>query len=175
MFCFRFPEHLGRKLDEYVATLPIHVHVVRSEKRTGLIRARLRGKSNCSAGNCECKRLASLFICYHKIKICSSLFSVTGTLEIIQLVLCTMYVCLGAEKAKGQVLTFLDAHCECTEGWLEPLLTEIHKDRYVGLYIASPIQFFVAFFFFMLFCLNNITINPVNILQLKKKLTYFLL
>ena len=37
-------EHLGRKLDEYVSKLPVSVHVVRSEKRTGLIRARLRGR-----------------------------------------------------------------------------------------------------------------------------------
>ncbi|XP_052771535.1 polypeptide N-acetylgalactosaminyltransferase 13-like isoform X2 [Mya arenaria] len=35
----------------------------------------------------------------------------------------------GAAKAKGKVITFLDAHCEATEGWLEPLMTEIYHDR----------------------------------------------
>ncbi|KAE8581171.1 hypothetical protein XENTR_v10024689 [Xenopus tropicalis] len=35
----------------------------------------------------------------------------------------------GANVAKGQIITFLDAHCECTIGWLEPLLARIKEDR----------------------------------------------
>ena len=40
VFCV---EHLGVKLDEYVATLPLYVHVLRMGKRSGLIQARLKG------------------------------------------------------------------------------------------------------------------------------------
>ncbi|XP_054643708.1 polypeptide N-acetylgalactosaminyltransferase 13 isoform X1 [Dunckerocampus dactyliophorus] len=35
----------------------------------------------------------------------------------------------GAAATRGQVITFLDAHCECTVGWLEPLLARVKEDR----------------------------------------------
>lgn len=36
---------------------------------------------------------------------------------------------LGAKKASAKVMVFLDAHCECNQGWLEPLLAPIANNR----------------------------------------------
>ncbi|XP_072364861.1 polypeptide N-acetylgalactosaminyltransferase 15-like isoform X2 [Scyliorhinus torazame] len=43
---------------------------------------------------------------------------------------------LGAARAIGDVLIFMDSHCECHNGWLEPLLDRIANDR---TRIVSPV------------------------------------
>ena len=43
---------------------------------------------------------------------------------------------LGAKAARGEVVTFLDAHCEANVNWLEPLLERIRHDRTI---VAVPV------------------------------------
>lgn len=43
---------------------------------------------------------------------------------------------LGAARATGEILVFMDPHCECHPGWLEPLLSRIMNNRNC---IVSPV------------------------------------
>ncbi|CAH1792015.1 unnamed protein product [Owenia fusiformis] len=42
----------------------------------------------------------------------------------------------GADVASANILTFLDSHCECNKGWLQPLLQQVKDDPYS---IVSPV------------------------------------
>ena len=44
----------------------------------------------------------------------------------------------GAIAASGEVVIFLDAHCEVGYNWLPPLLAPIHADRSVGRNTSLP-------------------------------------
>ncbi|CAJ1083868.1 polypeptide N-acetylgalactosaminyltransferase 15-like [Xyrichtys novacula] len=44
---------------------------------------------------------------------------------------------LGVSRAAGEVLVFMDSHCECQKGWLEPLLERVAQDRTK---VVSPIM-----------------------------------
>lgn len=95
-YLIHFVEYLGKELEDHVAKLSVPTKVLRTGKRSGLIRARL----------------------------------------------------IGADQVHGEVIIFLDAHCECTKGWLEPLLARIAEDRFVHFLLIDNIQSYLNKFFF---------------------------
>lgn len=92
---------LKKPLVDYVSTLPANIRIIRTERREGLIRARIIGARNA------------------RVPFTYFLFFFDQRL-------------IHISVFQGSVLTFLDAHIECTKGWLQPLLSRIANDRSVA-------------------------------------------
>lgn len=97
-----FPaDELKGDLDRYVqAELQGKVQVLRNRKREGLIRGRMIGAAQATGSGGEG---SEGIVCQPRPLI---------------LDLCS-----------GEVLVFLDSHCEVNQMWLEPLLASIHQDH----------------------------------------------
>ncbi|KAI5642083.1 glycosyl transferase family 2 domain-containing protein [Phthorimaea operculella] len=103
-------DHLGKKLEDYIKTLPVSTRLFRTENRSGLIRARLLGAKHVTGdvitfldAHCECTEdyMSTL-------PVSTRLFRTENRSGLIRARL------LGAKHVTGDVITFLDAHCECT-------------------------------------------------------------
>ena len=97
---YLFTAFLKKPLEDHVNKLPTPVIICRSDKRIGLVRARLMGAREATG------------IIYFSIDNLRFRFTIRFFL--------------------GDVLTFLDAHCETTPGWLEPLLYRIKTNPHTA-------------------------------------------
>jgi len=116
---------LQKDLDDYMKHMPKVVKLIKSTKREGLIRARTNG-TNRARGH--------------------ALLPGGGRTHVLRPAPCTLRAALrhrpcaahsarlatllaGAKHADGDIIVFLDSHCEASDGWYEPIAQRIKESR----------------------------------------------
>lgn len=121
---------MGVQLENYIKTFPVPVILVRANKRSGIVLAKL------------------LAVRYAKVRVKNKSQTNRSNIRFKK-----------QKFLQAPVVTFLDAHVECNEGWLEPLLAIVAEDRTA---VATPVGDFITYDTFRVYKDNKSLYGIIN-------------